>query len=109
MKVVENEKQSWEYAFLGYCRENGLSHKYGKVAAQTLERSVFVGIDNDKDEENNREFLLNTEVVEEFKESERDTPAPSELIVELLTEGLNILPERALWLLKNCSFSLKTK
>lgn len=107
MMVFQNEKQSWEYAFLGYCRENGISQKYGKVGAQTLERATFVGIDDDKDEENNRTFLFDISTVKEFKTKKEESALDT--VTEILIEGLNILPERAQWLIANCQFSLKIK
>jgi hypothetical protein len=107
MKVFQNEKQSWEYAFLDYLRQNGISEKYGKAGAKAIERAVFVGIDDDKDEENNRSFLLDVPTVEKFKEVEKEDA--SETVLSIIAEGLNILPERAQWVLENCQLSLRTR
>lgn len=105
MKLFErgDEPSNWQYFYLNYCQENGLSQKYGKMGAQTLERSVFVGIDDDSDENNNRSFLLDLGEVERAKEQVADS------FSEILQEALGLKNEVIQWVMEHCQFKVRTK
>jgi hypothetical protein len=102
MRVFEQPLSKWDWCFSDYCRENGLSRGRGRVAAQTLERSVFVGIDNPNDEENNRGFLLDVGEVEKFKDdnADKDCPATLEERLEEFLLPLNLKEGALRWALK---------